>query len=316
VVLLATPPGFRPLHIEYAVEQGKHVFAEKPVATDPVGVRRVLDACKKAKEKGLAVVSGLCYRYQAGKQDTIQRLHDGAIGDVRCISSKYWASTPWYRAPDPNRSPMENQLNNWYFYVWLSGDQICEQAVHSIDKCAWIFKDEPPARVVATGGRAVRTDPKYGNIYDHFNTVYEFENGVKCFSSCRQWENSSTDVSDFAYGTKGIAEIQTHKIKYHDGGEWKLATEAECEAQDIGGYRPSAGDVQVKSQVAPCPRGPQDAQHQESERDDNHTADDVEFVTIGQQQSAERGRAGAQDDEDGREPQNEATAEAYCREPV
>ncbi|MBI1375567.1 MAG: twin-arginine translocation signal domain-containing protein [Phycisphaera sp.] len=220
VVLLATPPGFRPLHIEYAVKQGKHVFAEKPVATDPVGVRRVLAACKEAEKKNLTVVSGLCYRYDAGKQDTIKRLHDGAIGDIRVVSSKYWSGTPWFRDAQPGWSGMQKQLNNWYFYVWLCGDQIAEQAVHSIDKCAWLMKDESPERVVASGGRAVRTDEKFAQIWDNMSVTYEYADGRLVHLGCRQWDGNGIyhTVEDRVIGAKGWANAQSHDI-YPDGAE-------------------------------------------------------------------------------------------------
>jgi predicted dehydrogenase len=116
---------------------------------------------------------------------------------------------------------MEYQIRNWLYFCWLSGDHINEQHIHSLDKIAWAMGDVYPTKATASGGRVQRTDPKYGNIYDHFNTVYEWDNGVKAFSSCRQWESTSTDVSDHIFGTKGTAHIQEHRIELRDGDNWR-----------------------------------------------------------------------------------------------
>ncbi len=221
VVLLATPPGFRPMHIEAAVAAGRHIFAEKPVAVDGPGVRRVLEACRKAKEKNLTVVSGLCYRYEFAKQETIKRIHDGEIGDITAMQTTYNTGALWHRGRNPNWTEMEYQLRNWLYFTWLSGDFNNEQHVHSLDKIAWAMKDEYPVKCTASGGRTVRTDPMYGDVYDHFNTVYEWKNGVRCFSSCRQWHNCTNDVSDFCFGTKGTAAIQGHVIAKHNGETWR-----------------------------------------------------------------------------------------------
>ena len=224
VVVLVTPPQFRPKHIAYAIEQGCHVFAEKPVAVDPVGVRSVLDTCRKAKQKRLSIVSGLCYRYQFAKQATVQRIHDGAVGDIAAMEMVYNTGGLWHRGKKPEWSEMEYQMRNWIYYDWLSGDHINEQHIHSLDKIAWVMDNVYPVKAVASGGRIQRTDPKYGNVYDHFNTVYEWESGVKAFSSCRQWENAATAVYDNVYGTQGTAYVQSHRIAGKDG-EWVYKAE-------------------------------------------------------------------------------------------
>jgi len=219
VVLLATSPHFRPLHLEACVAANKHTFVEKPVATDPVGLRRIWKACEEAKAKGLTIVSGLCYRYEFRKQETIRRIHDGAVGDIVSLQCTYNAGTLWHRGDKPEWSRMEYQMRNWLYFTWLSGDLIAEQHIHSLDKMAWA-KGSYPVKATASGGRSQRTQEKYGNVYDHFNTVYEWEDGVRGFSSCRQWSGSSTDVSDFVYGTRGKAGIQSHTIEA-DGERWR-----------------------------------------------------------------------------------------------
>jgi predicted dehydrogenase len=221
VVVLATPPHFRPEHLAYAVEKGKHVFCEKPVAVDGPGVRSVLATCELAKKKGVNVVSGLCYRYQFAKQDTLKRIHDGAIGDIMIMETKYNTGALWHKGRKADWSDMEYQVRNWLYFNWLSGDHINEQHIHSLDKIAWAMNDVYPSKATASGGRIQRTDVKYGNIYDHFNTTYEWDNGVKAFSSCRQWDKTSTNVSDHVYGTKGVAHIQEHTIDTHKGKTWR-----------------------------------------------------------------------------------------------
>ena len=216
VVLLATSPHFRPLHVRAAVDAGRHLFIEKPVATDAPGVRSILESCEDAKTKGLTVVSGLCYRYQNAKRETIRRIHEGAVGDIVALQCTYNAAGLWHRGRKPEWSEMEYQMRNWLYFTWLSGDHIAEQHIHSLDKLAWAMGGFP-TRCSASGGRSVRTGEEYGNVYDHFNTVYEWENGVRGFASCRQWNGASTDVSDWVFGTQGRANIQRHRI---ESGAW------------------------------------------------------------------------------------------------
>ncbi len=221
VIVLASPPAFRPKHLAYAVEKGKHVFCEKPIAVDPAGVRSVLATCKKAEKKGLNIVSGLCYRYQFSKQDTIQQIHDGAIGDIITMQTTYNTGGLWHKGRKDNWSDMEYQMRNWLYFSWLSGDHINEQHIHSLDKIGWAMNNVYPDKVTSSGGRISRTDEKYGNIYDHFNSVYEWDTGQKAFSSCRQIVGTSTDVSDHIYGTKGTAQLQQHSIDFRDGKTWR-----------------------------------------------------------------------------------------------
>jgi predicted dehydrogenase len=212
VVVLASPPHFRPMHFKAAVDAGKHVFAEKPVAVDAAGVRSVIESARQAEEKGLSVVSGLCWRYDYGVRDTINRIRDGAIGDVVAIQENYNAGSLWMHPRKPEWSDMEWQLRNWLYFTWLSGDHNVEQHVHSLDKAAWILGDVAPIRATGLGGRQVRTQPEYGNIFDHHAVVYEFPGDVRVFAYTRQQDGCSNDVEDYVLGSKGRAEVLRHEI--------------------------------------------------------------------------------------------------------
>ncbi len=207
VVLLATTPHYRPQHLRAAVEAGKHIFCEKPVAVDPVGVRSVLESTELAKKKGLNIVSGLCWRYDFGVRETIGRIKDGAIGKIVAIHENYLTGTLWLRPRQPEWSEMENQNRNWYYYTWLSGDHIVEQFVHSLDKAMWLMDDQPPQSCFGLGGRQVRTQPEFGNIYDHHAVCYEWANGVKAFAYTRQMARCAGDVEDYILGTEGKAQV-------------------------------------------------------------------------------------------------------------
>ncbi len=222
VVILTTPPHFRPLHLDYAIKQGKHAFVEKPIAVDAPGVRSVMESCRLAKEKGLAVVSGLCWRYDSGVRETMRRLlEEKAIGDIIAIESSYNAGTLWHRKPEPSWSRMEYQVRNWLYYTWLSGDHIMEQAVHSLDKTAWLMGDTQPVRAMAMGGRQQRTDPKYGHIYDHFTVFYEYPTGQRVYFTCRQQDGTTNHVDETVLGTAGQAEILRNRMVGNDGKKWR-----------------------------------------------------------------------------------------------
>jgi predicted dehydrogenase len=213
VVLLTAPPHFRPEHFAYAVERNKHCFVEKPIAVDAPGVAAVRKVCEQARQKSLSVVSGLCYRYEPAKRETVARIKDGAIGDVVAIESLYNTGTLWHRGDDPKWSRMEYQVRNWLYYTWLSGDHIVEQAVHTLDKAAWVLGDAAPIKAWGTGGRQQRTDPKYGHIFDHHTVHFEFPEGVKVFFSCRQQDGTSMETQDAVLGTKGRATLMNHRIE-------------------------------------------------------------------------------------------------------
>ncbi|WP_435018709.1 Gfo/Idh/MocA family protein [Tundrisphaera sp. TA3] len=214
VVLLATPPGFRPIHFAYAVAKGKHAFIEKPMAVDGPGLRMFLDAAKESKAKGLAATHGFCWRYYEPRRELMKRVADGAIGDITSVETTYNSRGVW----DPRRTreqcsnDMEYQMRNWYYYSWLSGDHIVEQAVHGIDTMAWALGDAPPTKCWGVGGRQVRTDAKYGNIWDHFSIVYEYPNDVRGYHQCRHWAETASQTADFIQGTKGRAEVFNKRI--------------------------------------------------------------------------------------------------------
>jgi predicted dehydrogenase len=211
VVLLATPPGFRPMHLAAAVEAGKHVFAEKPVAVDAPGVRSVLASCAQAQKKHLSVVSGLCLRYDNGFREIVRRLQGGAIGKIVALQANDLRGPNWGKERQDGWSDMEHQMRNWYNFVWLSGDFNVEQHVHFLDVCAWVMKDEHPVRAVGLGGRQSRTAPEHGHIYDHFSVVYEYPSGAKLFSQCRQQKGCKNDISAHVIGTKGTALLSERR---------------------------------------------------------------------------------------------------------
>jgi len=221
VVVLAATPHFRPRHLKAAVDAGKHVFCEKPVAVDAPGVRSVMASSKEAEKKGLCLVSGLCWRYHFGVKETMKRVLDGAIGDVVAVQETYNTGLVG-RSQDrkPEWSEMEYQLRNWYFYSWLSGDHNVEQHIHSLDKASWVMGDKPPVRGWGLGGREVRTDPKFGDIFDHHAVVYEYESGARVYAYCRQQAGTWRSTEDYFFGTKGTCNI-LNKYRITGETEWK-----------------------------------------------------------------------------------------------
>jgi myo-inositol 2-dehydrogenase/D-chiro-inositol 1-dehydrogenase len=209
VVLLATPPGFRPQHLRAAVEAGKHIFCEKPIAVDAQGVRSVLETAKLAKEKNVSLVSGFCWRYSNYIRETFERVAGGAIGEIVAYYATYYTSPVKPMPPAATRpegiSDVEWMIRNWYNFTWLSGDGLVEQAIHSADKIAWAMKDQPPVSCVAVGGRQIPAEG--GNIYDHFEVNYLYPNNVRAFLGCRQIEGCHNENSDYIMGTKGVCTI-------------------------------------------------------------------------------------------------------------
>ena len=213
VVLLAASPHFRPKHLKACIEAGKHVFAEKPIAVDAPGVRSVLETCKLAKEKNLSVVSGLCWRYETNTLELMERLHNGAIGNITSLNTTRYGGGVWVRPRQEGMTEMQYQMLNWYYYTWLSGDFIVEQFVHELDRLVWAMGDEYPISCIATGGRQTRTGPEYGHIYDHFAAQYEFANGLRMFATNRHQQGCTGLMNVEAVGTKGRCDLQRFIIE-------------------------------------------------------------------------------------------------------
>jgi len=209
VVILATPPGFRPQHLRAAVDKGLHVFLEKPVAVDIPGIHSVEESCRIAKAKGLSLVSGFCWRYDTARREAFARLHDGQIGQLQSIYATYYNSPVKPMSPESARPAGmpddEWQLRNWMNFAHLSGDSFVEQAVHSIDKIAWATGDIPPLNAVGVGGR--NTPNHAGNIFDHFHVVYEYPRGLRATMGSRQQIGCYNENADFLTGTRGELTI-------------------------------------------------------------------------------------------------------------
>ncbi len=218
VVILATPPGFRPMQFEEAVRQGKHVFMEKPVCVDAPGFRKVMAAAQEAKKKNLKVGVGLQRHHQLGYLETMKRLHDGSIGDIVAMRAYWNGNTPWVKTRESlekqygrKLTEMEYQLRNWYYFVWLCGDHIAEQHIHNLDVINWVKKG-PPVRARGNGGCETRKGKDYGEIFDHHVVEFTYEDGSVCFSQCRHQQGCWNDVSESVIGTKGKSDLSRHII--------------------------------------------------------------------------------------------------------
>jgi predicted dehydrogenase len=207
-VVLTSYPNFRPAHIRYALEKGKHVFAEKPVAVDAVGLKQVLECGELAKQKNLALCIGFCWRYHPAMREIYQQILGGTIGDITGVHTTYHSTTLPPRHRETSWSDLEFQMRNWWHFPWISGDHIVEQAVHSIDRLSWAMGDKPPKLVNCLGGRAAREGPESGSAFDHFAAIYEWDNGLRAHHTCRQINGAEpSDNTDYVYGTKGRAVV-------------------------------------------------------------------------------------------------------------
>lgn len=219
VVLLATPPGFRPMHLRAAIDAGHHVFCEKPVAVDAPGVRHVLETVELSQRKNVSLVSGFCWRYANYIKETFDQVHNGAIGDIVAYYATYYTSPVKPMPPASTRpagmSDIEWQIRNWYNFTWTCGDSLVEQAVHSVDKVAWAFNDQPPVSCVGVGGRQIPAED--GNIYDHFEINYLYPNNVRAFIANRQIEGCYNENSDYILGSKGTCTIGRGPLPRIDG---------------------------------------------------------------------------------------------------
>jgi predicted dehydrogenase len=221
VVLLTGYPYFRPEHLKAAVAAGKHVFAEKPVAVDAPGVRSVIESSQKARSQNTALMIGFCWRHNTGMRAAFDKVNAGGVGEVTSVHTTYHTGTLGRRPRKPEWSDLEFQMRNWWHFTWISGDHIVEQACHSIDRLSWAIGDRVPQRVNCLGGRAARSGPEHGNVYDHFAAIYEYENALRCYHSCRQIDGCPSDNTDYIEGTHGSAVIEGWKpiytIKDHKG---------------------------------------------------------------------------------------------------
>lgn len=219
-VILAEPPHFRPQHLMAAIRAGKHVFMEKPAAVDGPGVRLVMEAGKLAKEKGLGIVAGTQRRHMRGYNETIRRIHDGALGEL-IYGTCYWnGGVIWVIERKPEWSDLEWQLRNWNYFTWLSGDHIVEQHVHNLDIMNWVIGAHP-IKAMALGGRQARPNDNYGHIYDHFAVEYEYPNGVRMFSQCRQMDRCDNKVEEFIVGAKGSSNC-ANWMRVKGGENWRF----------------------------------------------------------------------------------------------
>jgi myo-inositol 2-dehydrogenase/D-chiro-inositol 1-dehydrogenase len=230
VVILATPPGFRPAQFEEAVNQGKHVFTEKPVAVDGPGVRKFLAAAEEAKRKNLKVGVGLQRHHHAGHIEAVKRLQDGQIGDIVAMQAYWNGNTPWVntRASLESKagrklSEMEYQMRNWYYFVWICGDHIVEQHIHNLDMINWL-KNGHPTKARGNGGCETRKGPDYGEIFDHHVVEFTYGDGSICFSQCRHQQGCWNDVSQHAIGAKGRADLERNVITGPNA--WRFRGEA------------------------------------------------------------------------------------------
>ena len=213
VVLIACASRFHPAYLKAAVDAGKHVFVEKPHAIDPPGIRVVQQACDAATRKNLSVVSGLCWRYDTGVQETMKRVLDGAIGEIVAIQETYMRTPYRLIRRSPDESELQYQFRNWYHFRWLSGDDVPQSLLHSIDKGAWALREEPPLKAFGSGGRSSSFGPVYGDVFDHGAIVYEYANGVRMYANVRAQASCYGEVSDTILGTKGRCDVLKNRIE-------------------------------------------------------------------------------------------------------
>ena len=222
VILIATPGGFRPPILRAAVEAGKHIFCEKPMAVDPAGVRSVLESVRLAKEKKLALRAGFNMRFEPAYQEAMERIHRGEIGEVVAIYSTRLGNrlTRFSGERLPGQTDLEWQLRNWHFFNWLSGDYLMEITVHSVDKIAWAMRDEPPVKCIASGAR---WQQKIGDIWDQFDVTYTWKNGAVAVLKSRYQDGCYNEQRDTIIGTKGRCEFNGYAAQIVGEKPWKYA---------------------------------------------------------------------------------------------
>lgn len=253
VVLIANAAKFHPLHLKAAIDAGKHVFVEKPHGIDPAGMKVVRAACELAKQKKLSVLSGLHSRHHAGYAETIQRIHDGAIGDVVAIEENFLRAPYGVIGRKPGLTELQYQCSTQYHFTWLSGDDVVQSLVHNLDRAIWVMKGEAPVKCHGLGGRSTMTDPVYGNVFDHHSVVYQFANGVRLYAFCRTTNGCYDEDSSIILGSKGRAFIKSCRIEGENPWRWK----GQCDPYQIehdkffaairSGQPMNCGDYMVRS---------------------------------------------------------------------
>lgn len=233
VVLIANAAKFHPLHAMTALQAGKHVFVEKPHGIDPAGIKLMQRAADVAKEKGLCLVSGLQSRYHAGYAETVQRIHDGAIGDVVCIEENFLRAPYVIIDRAPELTELEWQCSTQYHFRWLSGDDVPQSLVHNLDRASWVLHNAAPVKCHGLGGRSSMTAPIFGDVFDHHSVVYEFENGVKIYAFCRTTEGCYGESSSTVYGAKGKASIMNAQIWGENPWRWEGACDPYQTEHDV-----------------------------------------------------------------------------------
>lgn len=213
VVLIACASKFHPAYTKAAIDAGKHIFIEKPHAIDPPGIQIVQQAVAEAKKKNLCVVSGLCWRYHTGVQETMKRVLDGAIGEIVAIQETYMRSAYRLIERDPSWNELEYQFRNWYHFRWLSGDDCPQSLLHSMDKGQWAMHEQTPVQAFGSGGRSSSFGPVYGDVFDHSAIVYEYANGVRMYANVRAQNGCYGETSDTFLGTKGRCYLLKHRIE-------------------------------------------------------------------------------------------------------
>jgi myo-inositol 2-dehydrogenase / D-chiro-inositol 1-dehydrogenase len=252
VALLTQPPHFRPRHIEACIEAGVHVFAEKPMAVDAPGVRRVLAAGEKARQKKLSFVSGFQTRYSPSAREEVKRVHDGEIGDIVAVEGVYNTGPLWHRGRQPEWTEMEFQVRNWYYFTWLSGDHLVEQHVHFLDFVGWLMHEEPPLQAWGYGGRSQRVEGKYGDIFDHHSVVYEYAKGPRVYALTRQQSGCFNGVYSTVFGSKGQLRRAANPRQsgiFSNQGELKWQAPAETAMPEVNRYREMFAAMQAGAPI-------------------------------------------------------------------
>lgn len=256
VVLIANAAKFHPLQTMTAIQAGKHVFVEKPHGIDPAGLKQIQQAVELAKQKGLCVVSGLHSRYHTGYAETVQRIHDGAIGDVVSIEENFLRAPYVIIDRKSDLSEVQWQCSTQYHFRWLSGDDVPQSLVHNLDRASWVMHNEVPVKCHGLGGRSSMIRPIYGDVFDHHSVVYEFANGVRIYAFCRTTTGCYDEYSSIVFGSKGKADIMGCRIQGETNWRWRDRCDPYQREHDIlfaairSGEPVNNGDYMVPSTMA------------------------------------------------------------------